>query len=54
MKQRYDKNTKEKSFKPGDKVLALLSLPGRPLQARCFGPCTVEKTASDFNYYYHN
>ena len=50
MKQNYDKNTKEKSFKSGDKVLALLSVPGRPLQARYFGPYTVEKKASDLNY----
>ena len=50
MKQRYDKNTKERSFKPGDNVLALLSIPGRPLRARYFGPYTVEKRASDLNY----
>ena len=47
MKQNYDKNTKEKSFKSGDKVLALFPIPGRPLQARYFGPYTVEKKASD-------
>ena len=50
MKQNYDKNTKERSFKSGDKVLALLPIPGRPLQARYFGPYTVEKKASDLNY----
>ena len=50
MKQNYDKNTKEKSFKSGDKVLALLPIPGRPLQARYFGPYTVEKKASDLNH----
>ena len=50
MKQNFDKNTKEKSFKSGDKVLALLPIPGRPLQARYFGPYTVEKKANDFNY----
>ena len=49
MKQNYDKNTKERSFKSGGKVLALLPIPGRPLQARYFGPYTVEK-ASDLNY----
>ena len=47
MKQNYNKNTKERSFKSGDKILALLSVPGRPLQARYFGPYTVEKKASD-------
>ena len=50
MKQNYDKNTKERSFKCGDKVLALLPIPGRPPQARYFGPYTVEKKASDLNY----
>ena len=50
MKQNYDKNTKERSFKSGDKVLALLSIPGRPLQARYFGLYTVDKKASDLNY----
>ena len=50
MKKNFDKNTKERSFKSGDKVLALLPVPGRPLQARYFGPYTVEKKASDLNY----
>ena len=50
MKQNFDKNTKERSFKSRDKVLALLPIPGRPLQARYFGPYTVEKKASDLNY----
>ena len=50
MKQNFDKNTKERSFKSGDKVLALLPIPGRPLQARYFDPYTVEKKASDLNY----
>ena len=27
-----------------------MPIPGRPLQARLFGPCTVEKKASDLNY----
>ena len=50
MKQNNDKNTKERSFKSGDKVLARLPVHGRPLQARYFGPYTVEKKASDLNY----
>ena len=50
MKQNFDKTTKERSFKSGDKVLALLPIPGRPLQARYFGPYTVDKKASDLNY----
>ena len=50
MKQNYDKNTKERSYKSRDNVLAFLPVPGRPLQARYFGPYTVEKKASDLNY----
>ena len=50
MKQNYDKNTKERSFKSGDKGLALLPIPGKPLQVRYLGPDTVEKKASDLNY----
>ena len=50
MKQNYNKNTKKRSFKSGDKVLALLSVPGRPLQTKYFGPYTAEKKASDLNY----
>ena len=53
MKQNYDKNTKERSFKSGDKVFALLPVPGRPLQARYFGPFTIKKKASDKLYYNH-
>ena len=50
MKQRYDQNSVSRSFKPGDKVLALLPVPGRPLQARYFGPYIVDKKMSDLNY----
>ena len=50
MKRNYDENTKERSFKSGIKVLALVSVPGRPLQARYFRQYTVEKTASDLKY----
>ena len=37
-------------MKSGDKVLALLPIPGRPLQAKYFDPYTVEKKVSDLNY----
>ena len=50
MKERYDQKTQDRSFKPGDTVLALLPIPGRPLQARYFGPYTVDKKVSDLNY----
>ena len=54
MNQNYDKNTKERSFKSGDKVLGLMPFPGRLLQARFFGPYTVEKKASDLRRYYNH
>ena len=50
MKTRYDKKSVERKFSPGDKVLALLPIPGRPLQARYFGPYDVDKRVSDLNY----
>ena len=34
MKRWYDKDVKNRVFKPGDKVHVFLSLPGHPLQAR--------------------
>ena len=50
MKARYDNHVIDRTFKPGDKVLALLPIPGRPLQARYFGPYTIDKKTSDLNY----
>ena len=50
MKHWYDENAKERQFMPGDRVLALLPIPGKPLQARYYGPYTVDKQISDVNY----
>ena len=50
MKLHYDINAQDKNFESGDKVLALLPIPGKPLQARYFGPYTVDKKLSDVNY----
>ena len=50
MKARYDNHVIDRKFEPGDKVLALLPIPGRPLQARYFGPYTIDKKTSDLNY----
>ena len=50
MKSHYDENALDRNFEPGDKVLALLSIPGKPLQARYYGPYTVHKKLSDVNY----
>ena len=50
MKLHFDENAQNRNFDPGDKVIALLPIPGRPLQARYYGPYTVEKKLSDVNY----
>ena len=50
MTEKFDQNSVNRSFEPGDKVLALLPVPGRPLQARYFGPYVIEKKMSDLNY----
>ena len=50
MKLRYDENAQDRNFESGDKVLALLPIPGKPLQARYYGPYTVDKKLSDVNY----
>ena len=50
MKARYDNHDIDRKFKPGDKVLALLPIPGRPLQARYFGHYPIDKKKSDLNY----
>ena len=47
MKARYDNHVIDRKFKPGDKVLAFLPIPGRPLQARYFGPYTIDKKTGD-------
>ena len=50
MKARYDKSTSKRKFEPGQTVLALLPVPGKPLQARYFGPYLIDKKLSDLNY----
>ena len=40
MKARYDNHVIDRKFKPDD----------RPLQARYFGPYTIDKKTSDLNY----
>ena len=50
MKSHYDENALDRNFEPGDKVLALLPIPGKPLQARYYGPYTIHKKLSDVNY----
>ena len=50
MKTKFDLNAVSRSFKPCDKVLVLLPVPGHPLQARYFGPYTVNEKKSEQNY----
>ena len=50
MKIHYDENAQDTNFESGDKVLALLPIRGKPLQARYYGPYTVDKKLSDVNY----
>ena len=45
-----DENVQDRIFEPGDKVLALLIISGKPLQARYYDPYTVDKKFSDVNY----
>ena len=45
-----DEKAFERNFKVGDRVLALLPIPGNPLQARYYGPYEVVKKTSDVNY----
>ena len=50
MKMWYDKDARNRVFKPGDKVLVFLPIPGHPLQARFYGPYEIESKISDVNY----
>ena len=50
MKVWYDKQARECSFEVGDEVLALLPIPGCPLQARYSGPFVVDKKLNEVDY----
>ena len=50
MKQWYDKDARTREFKPGEKVLVFLPVPGHPLQAKYFGPYVIESRLNDLNY----
>ena len=50
MKTKFDRKAKSRVFKPGDRVLVLLPIPGEPLSARYSGPYTVQRKLSDVNY----
>ena len=50
MKHLYDRTARERSFKPGDKVLVLLPITGQPLKARYHGPYDILQKVSDVDY----
>ena len=50
MKVWYDKKAWKQNFKPNDKVLVILPIPGNPLQARFCGPYMVERKVNDVDY----
>lgn len=49
MKRLYDRKTEQRSFSPGDQVLALLPMVNSPFQAKFSGPFTVLDQVSDQN-----
>ena len=50
MKTWYDKKSRERNFKVGDKVLALLPIFGQPLKSKFCGPYDIIKKLNDVNY----
>ena len=50
MKRLYDLKVQKSSFKPGDKILVLLPVPGNVLKARNQGPHEVERKVSELDY----
>ena len=50
MKVLYDRKTKHRVFKPGDKVLVLLPLMGNTLKAKFHGPYKVIKKVNELDY----
>lgn len=50
MKTWYDRNSVEREFQVGDKVLAMLPIPGSPLKARFYGPYVISRRVGDLDY----
>ena len=50
MKKQFDRNTKERTFQQGEKVLLLLPISGDPMKARYQGPYMIQKKISEVNY----
>ena len=50
MKQRYDKDTMIREFKPGEEVIVLLLIPCHPLQTKYIWPYVIESRLNDLNH----
>ncbi|KAL2102368.1 hypothetical protein ACEWY4_001536 [Coilia grayii] len=50
MKRLYDRRAEERTFHPGDQLLALLPVPGSPFCAKFFGPYVVVRQVTDVDY----
>ena len=50
MKAYYDRKAKVRTFEPGEEVLVLLPLQGKPLAAKFSGPYVVKKKVRDLDY----
>ena len=46
----YDRRARLRTFQPGDKVLVLLPMPGKPLHAKYHGPYSVEQQLGPVDY----
>jgi hypothetical protein len=46
----YDRKARDRTFEPGDEILALLPLPGNPLQAKYCGPYRVLEKLGPLDY----
>jgi hypothetical protein len=53
MKSRYDKHSANRTFEPGDKVLVLFPVTGKPLQAKYMGPYVIDKKVGPLDYLVH-
>ena len=53
MKMWYNKKAQKRTFKPGDKVMVKLPIPGHPLQVRYSGPYVIEKKVNEVDYVVH-
>ena len=50
MKKVFDRHAESRLFSPGDRVVALLPIPGSPFRARFSGPYTVVRQVTEQDY----